>query len=217
MRIRNSIIATAVAGSMVVGINSPAGAQIPMDTSSPAATSHYTDEEIVGIFAFGSGKAANEHPDLAAKFVPATAPKAPEKLIESFTKDLMAVDNKFHSLVTVAVQSHDPYQTRDALIRMTNDIRTYQASVKVHQRNANASETEAGRGKVKVGLNVVASINVAAGINAVVWANVAAATEVAVAAFVVFAAGIVLTYKFDNTKTNEFDRTAIVADIVTGM
>ncbi|MEU4996199.1 hypothetical protein [Streptomyces sp. NPDC021622] len=81
----------------------------------------YNDQEIVGLFALGSGRAAQEHPDVLDKFgIPHQ--KVDAAKTAAFTGALGKADPQFHKAVTENVQSGDPYKVDAALTRLAADV-----------------------------------------------------------------------------------------------
>ncbi|MFI1996454.1 hypothetical protein [Actinoplanes sp. NPDC020271] len=195
-------VAAVTSAAMVLSF-SPAAAHAQGEPSPSSATTTsadagqaklpYSDEEILALFAFGTGRAAAEHPDVAAKFVPPAQVKgASEDDIRALLVLLKSIDSQYHEKVTVDVQSKDPELIQAALVRLSQDIQTYVQRLQARSGGKNVTaQADAARGSLKVGLNVLVTANAVANVNGVVWGNVAVATEAAVAAVAVWLAGIV--------------------------
>ncbi|MEU6995431.1 hypothetical protein ABZ953_32840 [Streptomyces sp. NPDC046465] len=81
----------------------------------------YNDQEVVGLLTLGSGRAAQEHPDVLDKFgIPHQ--NVGEAKTAAFTRALSEVDPRFHETVTENVQSGDPYKVDAALTRLAADV-----------------------------------------------------------------------------------------------
>ncbi|MEV4926374.1 hypothetical protein [Streptomyces roseoverticillatus] len=121
--------ATAVVGAAtaaaVLGTLAPAAqaASEPVKKGAAEAAQHtkYTDEEIVGLFTLGSGRAAQEHPEVLKKFgIPQQKVEAAR--VASLTSALRKTDPAFHRAVTQNVQSGNPYKVEKALTALSADV-----------------------------------------------------------------------------------------------
>lgn len=119
----SSITATVAALALLLTTPVAANASPPRDSSehanSPpaasAAAAPYSDEEIVGLFVFGAGRAAEEHPpDIVAAYVADPLPSTSLEVVADLTAQLLAVNPRFHQEVTIPVQTNKPSQVLKA-------------------------------------------------------------------------------------------------------
>ncbi|MCZ1009798.1 hypothetical protein [Streptomyces lydicus] len=211
--------AAALAGIVACGASAvaapPAVAAAPttqaMATSGGAGKHHvkYSDEDIVGLLIFAKGKAAHDHPALA-KQIRARRTKGADKVtaaqIAEFTKILQRIDSAFHEKVTVPVQINDPFQAKQGMLRLNDDVKKYIAQ----QKAASTTDTARANGWWWHDVNGLIEINVVGAINAIGYANVAGATEAVVALVVVPAA---VSYGFDMSEPNSLDADAMVSAV----
>ncbi|MFI0907599.1 hypothetical protein ACH4TE_29410 [Streptomyces sioyaensis] len=182
-----------------------------MATSGSAAKHHikYSDEDIVGLLIFAKGRAAHDHPALAKKIRARRtdgADKVTAAQIAEFTRVLKRIDSAFHEKVTVPVQINDPFQAKQGMLRLNDDVKKYIAG----QKTAATTDTARTNGWWWHDVNGLIEINVVGAINAIGYANVAGATEAVVALVVVPAA---VSYGFDMSEPNSLDADSMVSAV----
>ncbi|MEU1630348.1 hypothetical protein ABZ746_34660 [Streptomyces sp. NPDC020096] len=187
----------------------------PQGTATVAAKHHvkYSDADIVGLLVFAKGRAADDHPDLAAKIrADRTAQTSQVTLtqIAEFTTELKAIDTQFHGNVTIPVQVQDPFQAKQGMERLNDDIKTF---LKQHQ-SPDANSPARSEGWFFHDANVLIELNALGAINAIGYANVAGATEVAIALVVVPSA---VSYGFDMSQPNKLDENNLVSAVAAGL
>ncbi len=101
-----------------------------------SATPKYSDTDMVSLLLFGTGKAAQDRPDLLKTLGIKPNPNATPELISSALSQLKAVDKDFHQRVTVDAQAKDPYKAQAALAAFKSDV---QAVVNQHTKASSAS------------------------------------------------------------------------------
>lgn len=122
-RTTTAVVSAATAAALLATLAPAAQAAEPAKkgTAHAAQKVKYTDEEIVGLFALGSGRAAAEHPEVLKKFgIPQQNVDAAH--VASLTSALRKTDPSFHKTVTENVQSRDPYKVEKALTTLTADV-----------------------------------------------------------------------------------------------
>lgn len=170
----------------------------------------YTDQDVVGLLALASGRAAQDHPDVAAKFKVEGAPTATDEQIGQLTDALVSVDPNFHSSVTHAVQANDPYQAQKGIDTISADLKTLATQSGASESGGDVHTD----GFFYHDSNIAVEINVAGVLNAVGYANVAAATEVGVVLYVVPDA---ISYGFDLNRKGDFERTETAALVTSAL
>ena len=123
----------------------------PTPGSSAAAkapSSKYSDEEIVGLFVFGAGRAATEHPEIVAKYVKAPLPDTTSATIADLTSQLRAANPRFHEQVTIPLQSNDAESILAAQIAFRSALQ---------QITSTAPPVADGKGLGRCGLFVAAA------------------------------------------------------------
>ncbi len=221
MRLKRTtaLISSAAALVAVVGSGAVAVAAAPSHartavTASAAEEHHvkYSDEDIVGLLVFAKGKAADEHPDLAAEIRAHRNEQTNQVTlaqIAEFTKELMATDPEFHDKITVAVQINDPFQAQAGMERLNDDLKKFLTAHQVQGKSPNRAD-----GWFWHDVNIAIEINALAAINGAVYANVAGATEAVVALVVVPSA---VSYGFDMSQPNSLDADGIVSAVTKGL
>ncbi|MFI2189314.1 hypothetical protein [Streptomyces sioyaensis] len=210
--------AAALAGIVACGASAvgapPAVAAAPVaqaNATSGAATKHhvkYSDEDVVGLLIFAKGRAAHDHPALA-KQIRARRTDGADKVtaaqIAEFTRVLKRIDSAFHEKVTIPVQINDPFQAKQGMLRLNDDVKKY-----IAQQKAATPDAARANGWFWHDVNGLIEINVIGAINAIGYANVAGATEVAIALVVVPSA---VSYGFDMSQPNSLDADTMVSDV----
>ena len=107
------VMGLATTGGVAANATTWSGATDPhsvrqTDNGFDTATPKYSDEEIVGLFVFGAGRAAIDHPDIVTKYVRVSQPNVSETTISDLTSQLREANPHFHQEVTVPIQSSDP-------------------------------------------------------------------------------------------------------------
>lgn len=215
-----SVIGAVVLSAISIGVAAPSIAAGSTNSGTAAVSEgkatkpsqhhvKYTDEEILALLLFGSGKAAEDHPDLAKKIKeqrPKGSPQATPEQIAQLAQKLREIDPGFHDAVTVAVQVNDPYQAQSGMKRLNEDLKKYMAQAKVPQTGDKVTPY----GAVWHDANILTEINALAFINGAVYANVAGATEAVVALVVVPSA---VSYGFEMDSSNALDADNMVAAV----
>ncbi|MEV0260078.1 sporulation delaying protein family toxin [Streptomyces sp. NPDC050617] len=222
MRLKRTtaLISSAAALVAVLGTGAVAVAAAPSHartavTASAADGEHhvkYSDEDIVGLLVFAKGKAADEHPDLAAEIRAHRNEQTNQVTlaqIAEFTKELMATDPEFHDKITVAVQINDPFQAQAGMERLNDDLKKFLTAHQVTGKSPNRAD-----GWLWHDVNIAIEVNALAAINGAVYANVAGATEAVVALVVVPSA---VSYGFDMSQPNSLDADGIVSAVTKGL
>jgi SdpC family antimicrobial peptide len=118
-------------GAVAANATEPLDRDIPAAESMPAKpvaseepTTTYSDEEIVGLFVFGAGRAANEHPEIVSEYVRAPFPSVSREVIGDLTAQLRGANPRFHEEVTVPLQSGDPERILDAQAAFTDALKS---------------------------------------------------------------------------------------------
>lgn len=222
MHFKRSVVlassAAALAGIVACGASAvaapPAVAAAPAaqaDATSGGATKHhvkYSDEDVVSLLIFAKGRAAHDHPALA-KQIRARRTDGADKVtaaqMAEFTSALKRIDSAFHEKVTIPVQINDPFQAKQGMLRLNDDVKKY-----IAQQKAATTDTARANGWLWHDVNGLIEINVIGAINVLGYANVAGATEVAVALVVVPSA---VSYGFDMSRPNSLDADTMVSDV----
>ncbi|MDQ0540898.1 SdpC family antimicrobial peptide [Curtobacterium flaccumfaciens] len=119
-------VALALGATAVTAV--PASATTPTATSSStvravASSASYSDTDVIGFLATGTGAIAREFPNLVP-YIPVADGQAPTRAqISELTTLLKGVDPKLHSRITVKLQSGDPYVTAAALQAYRTDVK----------------------------------------------------------------------------------------------
>lgn len=88
-----------------------------------ASSASYSDVDVVGFLATGTGAIARQFPNLVP-YIPVADGQAPTRAqITELTSLLKSVDPKLHSRITVKLQSGDPYVTAAALQAYRSDVK----------------------------------------------------------------------------------------------
>ncbi|GGY06991.1 hypothetical protein [Streptomyces hiroshimensis] len=122
-RTTTAVVSAATAAAVMATLAPAAQAAEPAEKSTVKAAqkARYTDEEIVGLFTLGSGRAATEHPEVLKKFgIPQQ--KVDAARVASLTSALRKTDPAFHQAVTQNVQSGNPYKVEKALTTLSADV-----------------------------------------------------------------------------------------------
>ncbi|ERK71384.1 hypothetical protein N136_02264 [Leifsonia aquatica ATCC 14665] len=152
------------------------------------AASTYNDLDIVMLFLAGRGRIADAHPGLAEKLVPVKAPEQPQAAYESVLEALYEADPGFHDLVTIPLQSGDPFAVEAAIVQFRADIESF----------APAQDTGAAVGRCVVGI----------------WFFIGSAVAVVVAAVVgAVAVPVYAVYYMPDKDAKDFDLQAFAATI----
>ncbi|MFF1879403.1 hypothetical protein [Leifsonia sp. NPDC058230] len=199
------MVTAALVGSVgAVANGSPASAVPSHSVVSPSAQeAEYTDSEIVELFLFAQGRAAEDHPDLAVQVLRGTTiPVVEQGMVDFVTAGLIRMDPEFHATVTGAVQSQDPYLVKAALLRLTEDTNHW-----LDQTQTNQSPMVQARDWFYPKSNIAVMNQVAA----------AAVVAVTLAALVSVVGVFLALYSFDDKGKDQFTADSLVAKVVTAL
>lgn len=211
MKNRIALLALGVAGALTVttGVAAPAFATslnhnvVAVQTSkatSPKATTTYGDQDVVALLVFGTGPIAAKYPALAKSLNDQrTAATGTTAQISQFTNQLLSVDPKFHQLVTLGVQSHDPYAAQQALARLDVDITTWYKQQDVTFQKSAAARPD---GTIWLKQTVAVATTVAGGWQAVVFTTVGGFAEAVIVVAIVPAA---VSYQFEYSHADKIE------------
>ncbi|KJL34308.1 hypothetical protein [Microbacterium azadirachtae] len=114
-------VANASTGS-TGGTSAIRSATVSHSSDDSKATAKYSDDDIVALVMFGTGRIATAHPDLAKKLMPNTPTGITPEAITAVTKMLYSVDPAFNEKVTLALQSGDPYTAQAGIEQFRADV-----------------------------------------------------------------------------------------------
>lgn len=194
--------------TLTTGICTPALAASPTHLtvshmrSAKAELKTYSDSDVVGLLVFGSGPIAKRYPELAKTLAPhKKATAVSTATIDTFTKQLLAVDPQFHEVVTLGAQAHDPYAARTALTRLSTDISAW-----FKKHNVRLGQKSDGR---NLGQTWVLA-------NAIVASESVLVTDVAGVVVVAFAPDAV-TYQFQFSHADKIEVSDWAAALATSL
>lgn len=210
MKKKFAVLAVAVGTALTVttGIAAPALASSndhtvvvhAPTTTAPKPVTSYTDSDVVALLVFGSGPIAEKYPELAKTLnTQRTAATGTQAQIDAFTKQLLEVDPEFHDVVTLGVQSNDPYASQQALARLDADITTWYKQQNVHFQKNTAAQPQ---GQVWLRQTVVVATTAVGGWQAVVFTTVGGFAEAVVVVAIVPAAA---SYQFQYTHADKLE------------
>lgn len=110
--------------ALVLGATNMASATPLPQTKSPAAAAtseQYTDADVVEFLVFGSGDIAENNPEQVEKLGLKSETVAAD-VVESATEQIITADPDFHTHVTEAVLSGNPYQVREGLASLSDTL-----------------------------------------------------------------------------------------------
>ncbi|WP_079054148.1 sporulation delaying protein family toxin [Streptomyces graminilatus] len=218
MRLKKPLIGAVLTATMVTGVTSTASASTQAPRTAPAAAAKaaqgYSDNDVVAFLVFGQGKAAKDHPELAEQIRSrrSDASVTPAQLSYLMNK-LHQADPAFHTEVTEAVQSKDPFVVQHGMAALNDDLNAAMASDS-KAKTLNSADIARPNGWVWTKSNILAVANVAAGINVAVGTNVAVGAEVAV---IVVIAPAAASYSFDLKQSDQLDADDFVAAVASAL
>lgn len=218
MRLKKPLIGAVLTATLVTGLAGTASADTRAAHTAPAAAAKaakgYSDSDVVAFLVFGQGKAAQDHPELAQQIRSrrSDASVTPAQLSYLMNK-LHEVDPSFHTKVTTAVQSEDPFTVQQGMVALNDDLKAAMAADS-KAKTLNSAVIARPNGWVWTKSNIVTVANVAAGINVAVGTNVAAGAEVAV---IVVIAPAAASYSFDLKQSDQLDADDFVAAVTAAL
>ncbi|MDT0470056.1 sporulation delaying protein family toxin [Streptomyces gibsoniae] len=214
MRLKKPLIGAVLTATMVTGVAGTASARTqaphPAPVAAVQAAQGYSDSDVVAFLVFGQGKAAKDHPELARQIRSRRSDTSvtPAQLSYLMHK-LHQADPAFHTKVTNAVQSKDPFVVQQGMVALNDDLKAAMASDS-RAKTLNSADIARPNGWVWTKSNIVTVANVAAGINVAAGTNVAVGAEVAV---VVVIAPAAASYSFDLKQSDQLDANDFVAAV----
>ncbi|MGW5250219.1 sporulation delaying protein family toxin [Streptomyces sp. NPDC004129] len=214
MRLKKPLIGAVLTATMVTGVAGTASAHTQAPHAAPVAAVQaaqgYSDSDVVAFLVFGQGKAAKDHPELARQIRSRRSDTSvtPAQLSYLMHK-LHQADPVFHTKVTNAVQSKDPFVVQQGMVALNDDLKAAMASDS-RAKTLNSADIARPNGWVWTKSNIVTVANVAAGINVAAGTNVAVGAEVAV---VVVIAPAAASYSFDLKQSDQLDANDFVASV----
>ncbi|WP_369388967.1 sporulation delaying protein family toxin [Streptomyces sp. CG1] len=219
MQFKKAAISAALTATIVTGIAGTASAETTAashaaPTAAAKATGAYSDSDVVSFLVFGQGKAAADHPELAKQIRSRRSdPSLSAPQLTYLMNKLHQADPAFHTRVTEAVQSKDPFVVRAGMLALNEDLKKAIASDST-SKALNADSIMRPNGWVWTKSNIVTVANIAAGINIAAGTNVAAGAEAVVVVVIVPAAA---SYGFDLQQSDQLDENDFVAAVTSAL